>query len=75
MSNYKGVYYEPNPYKEFSDTELTYIVYTPDIEFYTDTIEDLERGVNTWIDENGTPSEYSFKADMRLGINRLELVG
>lgn len=75
MSFYKDIYYEPNPYKVAGDTELTYIVYTPDIEFYADTIEDLERGINEWIDENGTPSEYSFKADMRLGMNRLELVG
>jgi len=83
MENYKGVYIDKNPWKtgdgDYQDLlsvsdELEWIVYTPDVEFYCDTIEDAKSGIDEWIEENGTVDEYSFKADMRIGWNRLEVV-
>lgn len=83
MVEYKGIYIDTNPWKygqgEYQellsvDNEPELIVYTPDVETYCETIDQAKKGIDVWIEENGTVEEYNFKADMRIGMNRLEIV-
>ena len=81
--NYKGVYVETNPWKygqgEYQDilgvrNEPELIIYTPDVECYCETIQDAKDSIDEWIQKNGSVEEYNFKADIRIGWNRLEVV-
>ncbi len=81
--SYRGIYIETNPWKygqgEYQDLlgvkdELELIVYAPDVEFYCETIEQAKKGIDSWIKREGSLEEYRFKADMRVGWNRLEIV-
>lgn len=83
MIEYKGIWIEINPWKyghgDYQellsiDNEPELIVYTPDVEFYCETIEDAKNGIDKWIEKNGDVETYRFKADMRIGWNRLQII-
>lgn len=72
MRYYKGIAYDINPYKKgiglYQDllqveNEPKYIVYTPDIEFYCDTIKACKSGINSWIRKNGDIKTYRNNLD------------
>lgn len=83
MVEYRGIWIETNPWK-YGEGELQgilgmenepeLIVYTPDVEFYCEDIEGAKHGIDMWIDKNGDVEEYRFKADMKIGLNRLKIV-
>ena len=83
MVEYKGIWIETNPWKygegEFQDilgmdNEPELIVYTPDVEFYCETLDDAKVGIDQWVEKNGDIEVYRFKADMKIGWNRLKIV-
>lgn len=68
MGNYKQVYYGKNPWKYGNgdyqdllamDNEPEFIVYTPDVEFYCETEEQVKQGIDEWIAENGSVEWYN----------------
>lgn len=79
---YKDIFIQDNPWYDgtglhgtsflTTDNEPKYMIYTPDIEAYCNTYEQACKYIDEWILKNGTYEEYTFKADMRIGWNRLE---
>jgi hypothetical protein len=72
---YRGIWIEKNPWKYGTgdyqellaqDNEPEYIIYTPDIEFYCETIEASKRGIDEWIAKNGEVCFYRAKSDHEL---------
>ena len=83
MVEYRGIWIETNPWKygegEFQDilgmdNEPELIVYTPDVEFYCETLDDAKVGIDQWVEKNGDIEVYRFKADMKIGWNRLSII-
>ena len=65
---YKDIYIEQNPWKYGSgeyqeilvqENEPEFIVYTPDIEFYCETITQAKEGIDEWILKNGSYEFYT----------------
>jgi hypothetical protein len=73
MESYKNIYYTLNPFNDL-DIEPKYLIYTPDIETYADTIKEIRKTIDKWLVKNGSLEIYRFKRDMKIGINRLSIV-
>jgi hypothetical protein len=75
--DYKGIWIETNPWKHGNgeyqdllgvDNEPELIVYTPDVEFYCETIEYAKNGIDRWIRKNGSLEFYTAKQKKESGI-------
>lgn len=82
-TEYRGVGYQRNPWLDDGlhgtsflkmDHEPALMVCTPDVERYCETESQAQAIIDKWLLDNGDLEEYRFKADMRVGINRLGLV-
>jgi hypothetical protein len=70
---YKKIGYELNPFND-DGNEPKYVVYTPDVERYVNTIKDCKRIINIWYEKNTDLETFRFHSDMQCGINRLTLI-
>ena len=75
MTEYKGIYYGTNPWAHGEgdyqdllgmDDELPIIVYTPDIECYTNTEVNARSIIDQWIEEYGDVDEWRRIEDARV---------
>lgn len=83
MNTYKGIYYGTNPWAigegDYQDLlgmehEPALIIYTPDIECYTETEEDARAAIDEWIEEHGDVEEWMRKEDARVFGPSLSIV-